>query len=134
MLAENERQFTQSRQRHYIRDACTELRTGGRAAFGYTKAMLAKTDGHRGKSVLGVQNQCLLRVIDARASGFVMTKPVLAKSERQLCKQQLFVRKPTRHRTSEPQGETHFSPSRAVVSCDFQGAICKKEARSDTRF
>ena len=105
MLAENERQFTQSRQRHYIRDACTELRTGGRAAFGYTKAMLAKTDGHRGKSVLdvqilcllrvadtsklyrmGVQKQCLLRVMDTRASGFVMTKPVLAKSERQLRK------------------------------------------------
>ena len=63
--------------------------------------MLAKTDGHRGKSVLGVQilcllrvadtsklyrmgvqKQCLLRVIDTRARGFVITKPMLAKSER----------------------------------------------------
>ena len=42
--------------------------------------------------------------------------------------------KPTRYRASEPQGEAHFSPSRAVVSCDFQGAICKKEARFHTRF
>ena len=46
----------------------------------------------------------------------------------------LFVRKPTRHRTYKPQVKAHFSPSRAVVSCDFQGAICKKEARFNTRF
>ncbi len=44
--------------------------------------MLAKTDGHRGKSVLDVQNQCLLRVVDTRAQGFVITNPMLAKSER----------------------------------------------------
>jgi hypothetical protein len=49
----------------------------------------------------------------------LMTNPMLAKSKRRLCKHQLFVRKPTRYRTSEPQGEAHFSPSRAVVSCDF---------------
>ena len=54
---------------------------------------------------------------------------MLAKSKRRLCKHQLFVRKPTRYRTSEPQDEAHFSPSRAVVSCDFQGATCKKEKR-----
>ena len=63
----------------------------------------------------------------------LMTKPMLAKSKRPLCKHQIFVRKPTRHRTLEPQVKAHFSPSRAVVSCDFQGAICKKEARFDTR-
>ena len=63
----------------------------------------------------------------------LMTKPMLAKSKRQLRKHQIFVRKPTRHRTLEPQVKAHFSPSRAVVSYDFQGAICKKEARFDTR-
>ena len=87
---------------------------------------------------MGVQKQCLLSVMDTRASGFVMTKPVLAKdngrikgkrdlmtnpmlakSKRQLRKHQLFVIKPTRHRTSKPQVEAYFSPSRAVVSCDF---------------
>ena len=36
---------------------------------------------------------------------------------------------PTQHRTLEPQVEAHFSPSRTVVSCDFQGAICNKEKR-----
>ena len=87
---------------------------------------------------LSLQIQCLLRVIDSRASTPVITKamlakddgrikgkrdlmtnPMLAKSKRRLCKHQLFVRKPTRHRASEPQGEAHFSPSRAVISCDF---------------
>ena len=90
----------------------------------------------------------MLRLIDSRASTPVitnamlakdngrikgkrdlMTKPMLAKSKRQLRKHQMFVRKPTRHRTLEPQVKAHFSPSRAVVSCDFQGAICKKEKR-----
>ena len=83
---------------------------------------------------MGVQKQCLLRVTDTHAKGFVITNPMLAKSKRRLCKHQLFVRKPTRYRTSELQGEAHFSPSRAVVSCDFLGAICKKEARFHTRF
>ena len=59
----------------------------------------------------------------------LMTKPMLAKSIRQLLKHQIFVRKPTRHRASKPQVEALFSPSRAVVSCDFQDAICKKEKR-----
>ena len=31
---------------------------------------------------MGVQNQCLPRVIDTRASGFVITSPMLAKSDR----------------------------------------------------
>ena len=30
----------------------------------------------------GVQKQCLLRVVDTCARGFVITKPMLAKSER----------------------------------------------------
>ena len=59
----------------------------------------------------------------------LMTNPMIAKSKRQLCKHQTFVRKPTRHRTYKLQVEAHFSPSRAVISCDFQGAICKKEKR-----
>ena len=68
--------------------------------FGYPNPMLAKTDRHRGKSGLGVQNQCLLRVADTQrahldrqkqcllrvtdthAKGFVITNPMLAKSER----------------------------------------------------
>ena len=68
--------------------------------FGYPNPMLAKTDRHRGKSGLGVQNQyllrvadtqrahldrqkqCLLRVTDTHAKGFVITNPMLAKSER----------------------------------------------------
>ena len=45
--------------------------------------MLASTDRHGGKSSLGVQNLCLPRVIDTRASGFVITNPMLAKSDRQ---------------------------------------------------
>ena len=63
--------------------------------------MLARTDRHGGKLILGVQKQCLLRVADSRrarldsqkqcllrvtdtrAKGFVITNPVLAKSDRQ---------------------------------------------------
>lgn len=74
------------------------------------------------------QKQCLLRVTDTHAKGFVITNPMLAKSKRRLCKHQLFVIKPTRHRTSEPQSEAYFSPSRAVISRDFQGAICSLKA------
>ena len=71
--------------------------------------------------------QCLLRVKRRQANSSWYQIPVLAKSKRRLCKNQLFVIKPTRHRTSEPQSEAYFSPSRAVISRDFQGAICKKE-------
>ena len=100
--------------------------------------MLAKSETTASKQQFGTKSQCLLRLIDSRASTPVitnamlakdderikgkrdlMTNPMLAKSKRRLCKHQLFVRKPTRYRTSEPQGEAHFSPSRAVVSCDF---------------
>jgi hypothetical protein len=49
----------------------------------------------------------------------LMTNPMLAKSKRQLCKHQLFAINPTWYRASDPQGEAHFSPSRAVVCCDF---------------
>ena len=31
---------------------------------------------------MGVQKQCLLRVVDTYARGFVITKPMLAKSDR----------------------------------------------------
>jgi hypothetical protein len=41
----------------------------------------------------------------------LMTNPMLAKSKRRLCKHQLFMRKPTRHRISNPQGKALFSPS-----------------------
>ena len=94
----------------------------------------------------------MLRLIDSRASTPVitnamlakdngrikgkrdlMTKPMLDKSKRQLRKHQTFVRKTTRYRTYESRVEAPSSPSRAVVYCDFQGAICKKEARFDTR-
>ena len=87
---------------------------------------------------VGTKSQCLLRLIDSRASTPVitnamlakddgrikgkrdlMTNPMLAKSKRRLCKHQLFVIKPTRHRASEPQGKAHFSPSRAVIFCEF---------------
>ena len=57
----------------------------------------------------------------------LMTKPMLAKTKRQLRKHQIFVRKPTQHRSYKLQDEAHFPPFQAVVSCDFQGAICKKE-------
>ena len=87
MLAENERQFKRSRQRHYIRDACTEWRAGGRAAFGYTKAVLAKTAGHRGKTFLDVQILCLLRVADtSKLIKDGRPKAVLAESNGHSCK------------------------------------------------
>ena len=115
--------------------------------------MLAESERQQAIKQFGTKSQCLLRLIDSRASTPVitnamlakdngrikgkldlMTKPMLAKSKRQLRKHQIFVRKPTRHRTLEPQVKAHFSPSRAVVSCDLQGAICKKEARFYTQF
>ena len=87
---------------------------------------------------LSLQIQCLLRLIDSRASAPVitnamlakddglikgkrdlMTNPMLAKSKRRLCKPQLFVINPSWYRTSESQDEANFSPSRAVVCCDF---------------
>ena len=63
MLAENERQFKRSRQRHYIRDACTEWQTVG-------------------KMDLAIQILCLLRLTDTEASRFGRPNPMLAKSRR----------------------------------------------------
>jgi len=79
------------------------------------------------QTAVGTKSQCLLRLIDSRASTPVitnamlakddgrikgkrdlMTNPMLATSKRRLCKHQLFVRKSTRHRTSNPQVEAHF--------------------------
>ena len=47
-----------------------------------TSAMLAQSDGQAGELLLDIQKQCLLRVVDTCAKGFVITKPMLAKSER----------------------------------------------------
>ena len=109
--------------------------------FGYPNPMLAKTDRHGGKSGLGVQNlcllrvadtqrarldsqkQCLLRVTDTRAKGFVMTKPVLAKSERQSASIGIHSQKSTHHRTESSQGEAHISP--------FPGGISSAKLTSD---
>ena len=85
--------------------------------------MLAESE----RQQFGTKPQCLLRLIDSRASAPVitnamlakdngrikgkldlMTKPMLAKSKRQLRKHQIFVRKPTRHRSFEPKVEAHF--------------------------
>ena len=76
-----------------------------------TSAMLAQSDGQAGELLLDIQKQCLLSVNDTLQASI----------------------NPTRHRTLEPQVKAHFSPSRAVVSCDFQGAICKKKTHFDTR-
>ena len=86
-----------------------------------TNPMLAKSDRHKNKPSAVVMTKAVLAKDNGRIKGKLdlMTKPMLAKSIRQLCKHQIFVRKPTRHRTSEPQVKAHSSPFRAVVSCDF---------------
>ena len=100
------------------------------------RCLLRVNDGKQ--TAVGTKSQCLLRLIDSRASTPVvrmtmlakddgrikgkldlMTNPMLAKSKKSTASISLFVIKPTRHRTSKPQGEAHFSPSRAVISCDF---------------